>query len=166
MRLLRYLLLFALVAFIVWPYYHVYRLDNALGRDDMRTLEQLLDIPAIRRNYKERLEGGLSLPRPRPPQPHPQGTDGPLARLQQNLWRLGDAALEQAITLPWARATLKEAAAQATDERPPYFMAAITFAFFESYDRFLIRLGELGKNATHVRMTLQDKTWQITDIIR
>jgi len=45
-------------------------------------------------------------------------------------------------------------------------MAAITFAFFESYDRFLIRLGDLGKNATHVRMTLQDKTWQITDIIR
>jgi len=161
MRLLRYLLLFALVAFIVWPYYHVYRLDNALGLNDMRTLEQLLDIPAIRRNYKERLEGGLSLP-----QPHPQDTDNPLAWLQQNLWRLGDAALEQAITLLWARDTLKEAAAQATDRRPPYFMAAITFAFFESYDRFLIRLGDLGKNATHVRMTLQDKTWQITDIIR
>jgi len=74
--------------------------------------------------------------------------------------------LEQAITLPWARDTLKEATAQATDKRPPYFMAAITFAFFEFYDRFLIRLGELGKNATHVRMTLQDKTWQVTDIIR
>ncbi|WP_089723755.1 DUF2939 domain-containing protein [Candidatus Thiosymbion oneisti] len=161
MRLLRYLFLFACVAFIVWPYYHVYRLDNALGKNDMRTLEQLLDIPAIRRNYKERLKGGLSLPQPRP-----QGADSPLAWLQQNLRRLGDAALEQAITLPWARDTLKEATAQATDERPPYFMAAITFAFFESYDRFLIRLGELGKNATHIRMTLQDKTWQITDIIR
>jgi len=160
MRFLRYLLLFALIAFIAWPYYQVYRLDNALGRDDMQNLEQLLDIPAIRRNYKERLQGGLSLPRPLP-----RDTDKSLAWLQQGLRNLGDTALEQAITLPWARDTLKQAAAQATDRRPPYFMAAITFAFFESYDRFLIRLGDLGKNATHVRMTLQDKTWRITDII-
>jgi len=158
MRLLRYLILFALVAFIVWPYYHVFRIDYALGRDDMQSLEQLLDIPAIRRNYKERLEGGLGFPQP-------QGANNFLARLQENLWRLGDTALEQTITLPWARDTLKEAAAQATDQQSPYFMAAITFAFFESYDRFLIRLGELGKNATHVRMTLQDYTWQVTDII-
>lgn len=161
MRLLRYLLLFALVAFIVWPYYQVYRLDNALGQNDMRTLEQLLDVSAIRRNYKERLEGGLKLP-----QPYPPGTDGPLVWLQQNLRPLGDAALEQALSLPWARDTLKEAATQATDKRSPYITAAITFAFFESYDRFFIRLGELGKNATHVRMTFQDKTWQVTDIIR
>jgi len=147
MRLLRYLLLFALVAFVVWPYYQVYRLGNALGQNDMQTLEKLLDVSAIRRNYKERLEGGLRLP-----QPYPLGTDGP--------------ALEQAPSLRWARDTLKEAAIQATDKRSPYITAAITFAFFESYDRFLIRLGHLGKNATHVRMTFQDKTWQVTDIIR
>ncbi len=66
MRPLRYLVLFALVAFIVWPYYHLFRLDNALGRDDMRTLEQLLDMPAIRRNYKERLEDDLGPPTPPP----------------------------------------------------------------------------------------------------
>jgi len=160
MRLLRYLILFALVAFIVWPYYYVFRLDYTLSRDDMQGLEQLLDIPVIRRNYKERLEDGLG------GLPQPQDADDFLAQLQQNLWRLGDAALEQAITLPWARDTLKEAVAQATDQQSPYFMAAITFAFFESYDRFLIRLGALGKNATHVRMTMQNKTWQITDIIR
>jgi len=70
----RYLVLFALVAFIVWPYYYVFRLDNALGRDDMQALEQLLDIPAIRRNYKERLKGGLGHP-----QSYPQGVGGSVA---------------------------------------------------------------------------------------
>jgi len=157
MRLLRYLILFALVAFVAWPYYHVFRLDSALGRGDMQTLEQLVDVPAIRRNYKERLVDNPNL------RPNAQGADGTLARLQQNL---GDAALEQTITLEWARDTLLEVTADATDKRPPYFMAAVTFAFFESYDRFLIRLGELGKNATHVRMRLRDWTWRVTDIIR
>ena len=160
MRILGYLTLFALVAFVAWPYYQVFRLDDALGKDDMQTLEQLVDIPAIRRNYKERLEGGLGL------QPSSQDASSTLAWLQQNLRRLGDAALEQTITLEWARDTLKEAAARATDRQPPYFMAAVTFAFFESYDSFLIRLGELGRNATHVRMTLEDDTWKVTDIIR
>ncbi|MCG6862099.1 MAG: DUF2939 domain-containing protein [Chromatiaceae bacterium] len=160
MRLLGYLVFFALIAFVAWPYYHVYRLDDALGKDDMQELEQLVDVPAIRRNYKERLEGGLGI------QPGPQDPGSALVWLQQNLRRLGDSALEQAITLKWARDTLKESAARATDRQPPYFMAGITFAFFESYDSFIIRLGELGRNATHVRMRLRDKTWRVTDIIR
>ena len=79
---------------------------------------------------------------------------------------MGDAALEQTITLKWSRDALKEAAARATDKQPPYFLAAVTFACFESYDSFIIRLGELGRNATHVRMRLKDKTWRVTDILR
>ena len=158
MRILGYLVLFGLVAFVSWPYYQVFRLDDALGKDDMRTLEQLVDVPAIRRNYKARLEGGLVL--------QPGDPSSALAWLQQNLQRIGDAALEQTITLEWSRDTLKEAAAHATERQPPYFMAAVSFAFFESYDSFIIRLGELGRNATHVRMRLEDRTWRVTDIIR
>lgn len=160
MRILGYLTLFALVAFGAWPYYEVYRLDEALGKDDTRVLEQLVDVPAIRRNYKKRLEGGLGI------QPNPRDAGSAMAWLQQNLRHLGDAALEQAITLEWTSDTLKEAASRATDEYPPYFMAAVSFACFESYDSFIIRLGELGRNATHVRMRLRDKAWRVTDIIR
>lgn len=158
MRILGYLTLFGFVAFVVWPYYHVYRLDDALGKDDLRTLEQLVDVQAIRGNYKKRLEGGLGL--------QPQDAGSALAWMQQNLQRLGDAALEQTITLDWTRDTLKEAAARATERKPPYFMAAVSFAFFESYDSFIVRLGELGRNATHVRMRLEGKTWRVTDIVR
>jgi len=159
MRLLRYLVLFALVAFVVWPYYHIFRIDNALGRGDMQALEQFLDVPAIRRNYKERLERGLGL------RPELRDTDD-MARMRQNLQRLGDVALERTITPEWVRDTLRQAAAAATDARAPYFMGAVTFAFFDSYDRFLIRLGRLGRDASHVRMGFRDWTWRITDIIR
>ncbi|MEA3278505.1 MAG: DUF2939 domain-containing protein [Pseudomonadota bacterium] len=160
MRFLGYLFLFALVAFGVWPYYQIFRLDDALGKDDMATLQQLVDVDAIRRNYKERVEDGLGI------QPQAQDPGSALAWLQQNLQRLGDAALEQTITPEWVRDTLREAAAGATDRQPPYFMAGVTFACFESYDSFIIRLGELGRNATHVRMRLEDKAWRVTDIIR
>jgi hypothetical protein len=162
MRLLGYLFLLALLVFGAWPYYHLFRLDDALGKDNMTELAKLVDVEAIRGNYRTRIEKGLgleSLPQPRDP-------GSALAWLQQNLQRLGDSALEQTITLEWARDSLKEVAARATDKSPPYFLAGVSFAFFESPDRFVIRLGELGFNATHVRMRREGTTWRVTDIIR
>lgn len=159
MRLLGYLALIALVVFGAWPYYHVFRLDEALGRNDMAALAELVDLEAVRANYKSRVEELVGMPQPQDP-------GSALAWLQQNLQRLGESALEQTITLEWVRDTLKEAAARATEEEPPYFMAGIDYAFFESHDSFIIRLGELGRGDTHVRLRLQNKTWRVTDIIR
>ena len=160
MRLLGYLFLILIIVFGVWPYYHLYRLDDALGRDDVPALSRLIDVGTLRENYKHRLERGLGL------QGGGENPTGALLWLQQNLGRLGDAALEQTITLEWARDSLKAAAAAATDERPAYFLAGVDFAFFESWDSFIVRLGELGAGATHVRLRLQDTTWRVTDIIR
>jgi hypothetical protein len=159
MRYLGYLLLFALIVFGIWPYYSVFRLDDALGKPDPSALAELVDLPAIQANYKKRLTGGLDL--------LPKATDpgDVVGWLQQNLQRLGDSALSQAITLGWVRSTLQQAAAKATNQKPPYLMAGITFAFFESYDTFLVRIGELGQGATHVRLSLEGKAWRVTDII-
>jgi hypothetical protein len=154
--------LIAAIVFGAWPYYHLFRLDDALGKNNMAALEPLIDVQAIRENYKERIEKGLGLET----LPQPQDPGSALAWLQQNLQRLGDAALEQSITLEWVRDSLKEAAARSSDKQPPYFLSGIDFAFFESYDSFIVRLGELGINATHVRFHLQDWTWRVTDIIR
>jgi hypothetical protein len=162
MRLLGYLFLIALAVFGVWPYYHLYRLDDALGRNDTATLGQLVDLGTIRANYKERLTSNLGIPA----QPGAGDPANPLVWLQENLQRLGDSALEQTITLEWVAETLRAAAASATDKRPAYFLAGVDFAFFESYDSFIVRLGELGRNATHVRLRLEATTWRVTDIIR
>jgi len=102
MRIFGYLVLLALIAFVAWPYYEMFRLDDALGDNDMQALGQLVDLPAIRRNYKERLGKGLGL------EPGRRDPNRALAWLQQNLQRLGDAALEKTITLEWVRDTLQD----------------------------------------------------------
>jgi hypothetical protein len=159
MRFIGYLLLFALLAFGIWPYYTVFRLDDALGQDDTTKLASLTDLDAIRANYRSRVEAGADalLPAGDP--------DSAMGWIRQNLERLGDSALQQAITVPWVRDTLRDAATRATGQSPPYLIAAIDFAFFESYDRFVIRIGELGRGATHVRLGLEGTEWKITDII-
>jgi len=160
MRYLGYLFLLALVAFGLWPYYSVFRLDDALGKPGTSALEELVDLPAIQANYKRRLSSGLEV--------LPKGGDGGdvMAWLQQNLQRLGDSALSQVMTMDWVRTTLQQAAARATTQKPPYLIAGVTFAFFESYDTFLVRIGELGQGATHLRLRLEGGVWRVTDIIR
>jgi hypothetical protein len=160
MKYIGYLLLLALIAFGIWPYYSVFRLDNALGKPEVGALQDLVDLPAIQANYKQRLAGGLDV------LPKTADAGDVMGWLQQNLQRLGDSALSQTITLQWVRDTLQQAAGEATNQKPPYLLAGVTFAFFESYDTFLVRIGELGQGATHVRMKLEGQVWRVTDIIR
>jgi hypothetical protein len=160
MRFLGYLVLFALIAFGIWPYYAVFRLDDALGKEDPQALAPLVDLPALRANYKSRVVAGTDrlIPSGDP--------NSALGWIRQNLERLGDSALDQAITVPWVRDTLREAVVQATNQSPPYLLGGIDFAFFESYNRFLIRIGDLGHGPTHVRLSLEGTEWKITDIIQ
>lgn len=161
MRFIGYLVILALIAFGIWPYYVVvFQLDDALSKEDTAKLAPLVDLPAIRANYKSRIAAGAGQVLP----PADPGTA--LAWIRQNLERLGESALEQAITLDWVRNTMHEATVRATNQSPPYLLAGIDFAFFESYNRFLIRLGDLGRAPTHVRMTLEGTQWRITDIIQ
>ena len=160
MRFIGYLILFAVIAYGIYPYYFVYRIDDAMGKDGTEELKPLVDLAAIRANYKRRVEASLGGTF------DPTGANPMVDWLRQNLERLGDSALDQAITVDWVRDSLKDATRQATNQSPPYLLAGITFAFFESYDTFLVRIGELGMGATHFRMSFKGKEWRITDIIR
>ncbi len=160
MRFIGYLVLFAVIAYGIYPYYFVYRIDGALGKDDTEELSTLVDLDAIRANYKRRAEASLG------GTVNPGSANAMVDWLRQNLERLGDSALSQAITLGWVRDSLRDAARQATNQSPPYLLAGITFAFFESYDTFLVRIGELGMGEVHFRMAFKGKEWRITDIIR
>ncbi len=160
MRYLVYLFLFVLLLFGIWPYYYIFRLDGALSKEDTTELATLVDLPAIRANFKARVTAGADQLLP------PADPKSTMGWIRQNLERLGDSALDQAITLPWVRETLRQAVSEATHQSPPFLLSGIDFAFFESYNRFLIRIGDLGRNPTHVRLTLEGTEWKITDIIR
>lgn len=159
MRFFGYLVLFALLGYGIWPYTSVYRLDDAINQPGSTQLAAFVDLPAIRANYKRRLASGADAMFPS------ADPDSVMNWIRQNVERLGESALEQAITLDWVRDTLRNAVTQATGQTPPYLLAGIDFAFFESYNRFLIRIGDLGQGATHVRLSLVGSEWKITDII-
>ena len=159
MRFLVSLLLVFILVFIFWPYYHLYRIDDALGRAEPAALAPLTDLEAIRDNTKERLEWALGLK-------HVTTGNNPMGWFQQGLQRAGEVALEETINLEWVQSQLRDAAATATDKRPAYFLAAVDYAMFESWNSFLVRLGKLGYNDTHIRLHLEGVTWKITDIVR
>lgn len=161
MRLFGYLLLLLLIIYGLWPYYSLYRLEGALLRPDDTELAILVDLPAIRANYKHRIAAGINTLLG-PINPQAQGLAG---WIRQGAEQLGERAIEGAITLGWVRETLRHAVSRITGQDPPYLLQAVEFAFFESPDRFLVRLGRLGENAVHLRLTRIGGGWRLTDII-
>ena len=47
-RLPSYSLFAALLAFVAWPYYRIYQIDDVLGYDDPEALAPLVDLEAVR----------------------------------------------------------------------------------------------------------------------
>lgn len=160
-RLLGYLLMLAVLAYGLWPYYTVFRLDDAVREAEPAALAPFVDLAAIQANYAARINTPVPAFEPR----GGPGADQVVLWLNTNLPRLGDAALDQAITLEWVQSSLREAAQRTTESRPALFIDAIDFAFFESWNRFVIRLGPVGSE-THVVLGLKKKDWRIVDLVR
>lgn len=160
-RLFAYLALLAAIGYGIWPYYTIFRLDAVLSGADPKAIAPYVDLPAIQRHYKQRLDAGADRCAPRAD----DDSERMISWLAQNLGRLGDGALSQAITEQWVVDALRAAAARATDKRPAYLTAGIDFAFFESWNRFVIRLGPLGAE-THVVLRPEGPVWRVTDVVR
>jgi hypothetical protein len=160
-RLLGYLLLLAVLAYGLWPYYSVFRIDDVVREADPKALTPFVDLAAIKRQYAARI--ALKVPAFEPCTD--PGADPVILWLRANLPRLGEAALDQAITLEWVRNNLRAAAERTTESRPALFMDAIDFAFFESWNRFVVRIGPLGSE-THLVLGLAGGNWRIVDLVR
>lgn len=158
-RILGFLIAFIVILYGVWPYYGIYRLDQALSQTDAAAIEPFVDLKAIQSHYKARLSSGVDQIIPKTD----ESASPVLGWLAQGMRELGDKTLDQVISLEVVRNLLRESATRATDKRPAYFMAGIDAAFFTSWNRFEIRLGS-GEDATRVMMRLEGTQWRITDI--
>jgi hypothetical protein len=143
------LLLLLAAAYIGWPYVNIYQLSNSLAQTDDVALTKLIDMDSVRKIYKENLKWRVS------------HTIGGQDRHLPDFMRggaglLGDAAVDSLINTDWLRKRLDNS------NRP--FYQAISFAFFESPTRFMIRVGELGHNPLHLQMNLQDWVWRVTAV--
>ena len=154
-----YALLFTvLLAFLAWPYYRIYQIDDVLGRDSPEDLAPLVDMAAVRSGVVQQLDARM------------QSTTGQAEKgsvldwVHDNLRKLGSDTAERLIDLQWVRETLQRAAREAIAEPPYYLIKSIDYAFFDGLDSFLIRLGPLEQNPTHVRMHLRGGNWRITGI--
>lgn len=163
-KILRNLIILAALLFALWPFVTVFRLDGALAKPDLQSSTQslapLVNLPAIQAQYKSRLGNTVDAWLP-----SGGDSDEIIGWLAKNLQHLGDSALDQAITLEWVRDSLREAMLRAAPQQDS-LLAAVDFAFFESWNRFVIRLGKLGANPTHLVLSLEGYRWQLTDIAR
>jgi hypothetical protein len=160
-RVLGYLLLLAILGYGMWPYYTLFRLDDAVREADPEALAPFVSLPAVQASYASRLAPGPPAFEPR----DTPGADQVIIWLTANLPRLGDPALEQAINLEWVRDALREAAERTTESRPALLIDAVDFAFFESWNRFVVRIGPLGAES-HLTLGLQWPEWRVVDLVR
>jgi hypothetical protein len=164
-KLARNVLILAVLLYALWPYVAVFRLSGALAKPEGPTATQalapLVDLAAVQAHYKGRFGNTVDAWLP-----SGNDSDQVIGLLAKGLQDLGDNALDKTITLDWVRTSLREAMQRAAPESPNSFLAGVDFAFFESWNRFVIRLGELGANPTHLVLTLEGFRWRVTDIAR
>ena len=148
---------FSSLSSFFWPYYHLYRIDDALGRAEPAALAPS-PISTPSGQYQAASQWALGLK-------NVMTGGNPMGWFQQGLQRAGEVALEETINLEWVQSHAR-CKGHRDHKRPAYFLTAVDFAMFESWNSFLVRLGKLGYNDTHIRLRLEGVTWKITDIVR
>ncbi len=150
-------LLLGLLAFIAWPYVHIYQLDQALLSNNANGLQQLVDLDAVREQRKQtakretdRLVG--------------KGDGDVRQFFRDGLRALTGTAVDAIIDLDWVRTELRRDGKPARAKPVPSMLDSLSYAFFEGPDQFLIRLGDLGDDPVHVRMQLQDWRWRVVAV--
>lgn len=159
MRYLSFLIFLLIVAYVVWPYYTVYRLDNAVKSNDQTTLTELVDLKAIRELHKESIQRNVSqlennLSRTTGAESNPL-----LDTIRDGIIGIGRSAVDKEIDINWVKSCL----AGKTKDKPSLWHD-VSFAFYESPTRFTIRIGELGQAPTFVQMILQDWSWRVAAV--
>ena len=142
-------LLFAFVlltlAFLAWPFSVIYRLDQALVENDRSAIEQLIDVESIQEQIKQKMNKNVE-------SSIGDVSNGFVEWLQSGIQRLGNDAIDNLVNLDWATAQLRS---HNPDIRKGGFIDHLSYAFFDGPDSLLLRIGELGENPVHAKLTLQ-----------
>jgi hypothetical protein len=154
MKALASLLLLFILAFLVWPYTAVYRLDRALALNHRLTLSEMVDIESVRNQIKRKLNKNL------------ESSIGNVSNsfvdwVQEGIQKLGSGAIDEMVNTDWVVAQLRS---HNPDPSQGGFYKQLSYAFFDGPDRLLLRIGELDSNPVHAHLKLQGTEWRITAI--
>jgi hypothetical protein len=154
MKALASLLVLCILAFLIWPYTAVYRLDRAMTLHHRQTLAEMIDIESVRGQIKRKLNKNLD------------SSIGNVSNsfidwLQDGIQRLGADAIDQMVDIDWVAAQLRS---HNPDPNEGGFYKQLSYAFFDGPDQLLLRIGELDSSPVHVHLKLQGAQWRITAV--
>lgn len=147
----------AALAFGAYPYVAIFQLDQALSGKDSQTLGRLVNLQAIRDQRKQELQRDTN-------RLIGEGKDDVTAFFREGARMLTDTAVNQIIDEKWLRTRLRRDG-QAGDVEPyPSLISSLNYAFFDSWNSFLMRQGELGDDPVHVKMAFADWKWRVVAV--
>jgi hypothetical protein len=150
-------LVLSLIAFAVWPYVNLYRLNRALIHDEKAALAHFIDLEAIQTQQKAELRREAS-------RVMGKGQNDLSEFFREGARMITDTAVARLVDMNWVRTVLRRDGLPG-DARPfPSLLDSVSYAFFEAYDRFVFRLGTLGDDPVHVEMRLKDGEWRVVAI--
>jgi hypothetical protein len=138
-----------LLLYLVWPYFTLWQLDQALVSGDAAALDRLVDLAAVRDEIKRKLNkdstssiGDLS--------------DPFIRWLEAGIQAAGSGAVDQLVTLDWVRDQLL------ADVAGKGLLPRLSFAFFDAPDGFRLTVDGSGGNPVHARLTLGNAAWRVS----
>jgi hypothetical protein len=151
LRSVALMLVVGLLAFALWPYVSVWRLDLATRSRDPSDLAPLVDIEAIRSQIKQRLnkEADSSIDTLSDPFIH---------WLDAGIQTIGSQAVDRLVTLAWVSERLLAHSRDAPDRG---FLGQLTYAFFDGPSGFRLRIGPENDLPVHARMRLDGFSWRV-----
>jgi hypothetical protein len=155
-RTLRYTLRLTttiLLAFLLWPYVVLWRVDQAASQADPAALAPFVDLPAVRSAIMRKLNKDAD------------SAIGPLSDpfirwLEAGIAADGSDAIEHLVTLDWVRGRLLANSAGHQDG----FLSDVSYAFFDAPNGFRVRIGPATGYPTRVRLRLRDLHWRVTAV--
>ena len=164
MRRLFLLILILLGIYLAYPYWTLYRLQNALLSNNAETLKKIVDFPAVRANMEKEVQGGLLR------KSQELGKKAPvLGNIGEALTRaLGPSVVGGSIdSLVTPEALLSNPTVVEQREKDEGFDGFLKWAFFTSPTTFEIQSQNPDKADAPVitsTMELQGVRWRITKV--
>ena len=152
MRSLTLISLLVLLALLAWPYFSVWRLNQAVLSTDPAALSEVVDINRIRLAVEQKLNKDIQ-------SALGNFSDGFVQWLERGFRSEGQGALDRLVTLDWVRGLLL------VESMPGEgFLPYVTYAFFDGLTAFQLRIGSEDQQPIQVRLQLIGASWRVSAI--
>ncbi len=143
------------VAYVAYPYVTLYRLGSAIQRADSRTLETLVDWPAVREGIKEDLCDLAS----NDPAPNAGGSLPPFGA--SFVRGIASSSIDQAVT-PQALLAATSSLPAPRQPQPRGANVHVHWAFFDNPTTFMVSLQPPGQaKPVKLEMDLRHGEWRV-----